>query len=139
MPADNLQAETRFNRMVLGSWWITVAALGALRMWQGETFEAILLLASASFTALLGVGLSIDRQRSTDREASEGARLQKSAALFSLIAITTVVACAIVNRAYLWAVIECMALVWIFPAVIAPQVMAWWRKRSHSAGAQPAA
>ena len=83
--------------------------------------------------------MSIDRQRSVDPVASEGARLQKSTALFSLIAITTVIACAILNRAYLWAVIECAALIWIFPAVIAPLVKAWWRKHSHPADAQHAA
>jgi hypothetical protein len=138
MPNPDIRAETRFNRLVLGGWWVAVAVLGMLRIWRGDMLEAIVLLVSASLTAALGVGLSIDRERSGDGDApiAEAMRLQKATMLFSIIAITTVVACAILNGAIWWAALECAALVWILPAVILPLAQAYIRKRS--AAAKPA-
>jgi hypothetical protein len=49
---------------------------------------------------------------------------------FSLIAISTVVGCAILNGAIWWVGFECAAVVWILPAVILPLIQAWLRKRS---------
>ena len=61
MAIFGLQAETRFNRLVLGGWWLAVSVLGVLRLMHGDRLEAIVLLISAALTALLGVALSIDR------------------------------------------------------------------------------
>lgn len=133
MPTAEIQAESRFNRLVLGSWWVAVTALGLLRLWEGDATQAILLLVSATLTALLGVGLSIDRERSPSLEANAQAlRLQKAAMLFSVIAISTVVACAAINHVMWWAAFECAALIWIFPAVILPLVQAFVRRRGEA-------
>jgi hypothetical protein len=132
MPTHDFNAENRFNRWVLGSWWIAVALLGGLRLWQGQAMEAIVLLASASLVMLLGVALSIDRARSGEGDTSdlEAARLRKATILFSLIAVATVIGCAAINAAFWWAALECAALIWILPAVILPQIQAYLRKRS---------
>jgi hypothetical protein len=137
MSTSDLRSETRFNQMVLGGWWVAVAVLGGLRLLHGDRMEAILLLASASLTALLGVALSIDRQRHGADEAPHGEamRLQKATMLFSIIAIATVIGCAVINQAFWWAALECAALVWILPAVIMPLVQAYVAKRS---GERPA-
>ena len=140
MANPDIRAETRFNRLVLGGWWVAVAVLGMLRIWRGDMIEAIILLVTASLTAALGVGLSIDRERSGDGDApiAEAVRLQKATMLFSIIAITTVVGCAFLNGAIWWAVFECAALVWILPAVILPLAQAFIRKRSAKLAAKPA-
>jgi hypothetical protein len=132
MPTHDFNTENRFNRWVLGSWWIAVAVLGGLRLWQGQTMEAILLLASASLVMLLGVALSIDRARGGEDDTSEmeASRLRKATILFSLIAVATVIGCAVLNAAFWWAALECAALIWILPAVILPQIQAYLRKRS---------
>jgi hypothetical protein len=131
MNMSNIVSETRFNRLVLGGWWASVAVLGAVRLWQGDKTMGIVLLASSTFTALLGAALSIDRERSgaEDAPSAEAYRLQKATMLFSLIAITTVVACAFINGAFWWAAFECAALLWILPAVILPLAQAFVRKR----------
>jgi hypothetical protein len=136
MSIPEIRAETRFNQMVLGGWWGAVAVLGVLRLWRGDVVEAVVLLVSASLTVLLGVALSIDRMRDAGGDApdAEALRLQKAIMLFSVIAITTVVACAIIKGAIWWAAFECAALVWILPAVILPLAQAYIRRRS-SAGA----
>jgi hypothetical protein len=136
MPAPEILAETRFNRMVLGGWWVAVAILGGLRLWRGDFVEAAVLLVSASLTAALGVALSMDRARAdADEPDAEALRLQKATMLFSVIAITTVVACAVINGALWWAAFECAALVWILPAVILPLVQAYIRKRAKRSAA----
>jgi hypothetical protein len=133
MSTPEIRAETRFNQLVLGGWWAAVAVLGALRLWRGDVIEAIVLLASASLTALLGVALSIDRGRggADDAPNAEAARLQKSTMLFSVIAIATVIGCAVINGAIWWAALECAALVWILPAVILPLAQAFVARRSR--------
>ena len=40
MPNPDIRAETRFNRLVLGGWWVAVAVLGMLRIWRGDMIEA---------------------------------------------------------------------------------------------------
>jgi hypothetical protein len=134
MTTPPICAEIRFNRLVLGAWWIAVAALGVLRLWRGDTIEAALLLASASLTALLGVALSIDRARNGDDDApnAEAAHLQKATMLFSIIAIATVIGCAIINGAIWWIALECAALIWILPAVILPLVQAYVGKHAKA-------
>src|ERR1700743_150838 len=108
MASAERRAEARLNRLVLGSWWVAVTGLGALRMWDGEKMEAMLLLISATMTALLGVALSIDAERDPDRAPdAQALRLQKAAMLFSVIAISTVVACASINHVMWWAAFEC--------------------------------
>jgi len=126
------RAETRFNYLVLGSWWASVAVLGGLRLWRGDTDEALILLVSASLTALLGVALAIDRANAAASDApdEEALRLQKATMLFSVIAIATVLGCAFLNGAIWWAALECAALLWILPAQILPLAQAYLRKRS---------
>jgi hypothetical protein len=132
--ATNKKSDARFYRLVLGSWWLAVSLLGLLRLTQGDRFQAIVLLLSGTLTALLGVALSIDRSRRTaaDDESDEGLRLQKATTLFSVIAIATVVGCAILNGAFDWAIVECAALAWIVPAAILPLVKAHMRKRASA-------
>jgi hypothetical protein len=132
-PNTELRAEARFNRLVLGGWWLAVAVIGGLRLWRGDIYEAIILLSSASLTALLGVALSIDRERGAEIDApgAEALRLHKATMLFSVIAISTVIGCAMLNGAIWWAAFECAAVVWILPAVIMPLIQAYVRKRSE--------
>jgi hypothetical protein len=135
--ASNAQSEVRFYRLVLGGWWLAVSLLGVLRLTQEDRFQAIVLLISGTLTALLGVALSIDRARDGADETGEAVslRLQKATTLFSVIAISTVLGCAILNGALLWAAVECAALIWIVPAVIWPLARSYTAKR---AGARPA-
>lgn len=140
MPTPELRAESRFNRTVLGGWWSAVSVLGLLRLWRGDYVVAAVLLASATFTALLGLALSKDRERADTGEAddAESLRLQKATVLFSVIAITTVVACAVLKGVLWWAAVECAAVVWILPAAILPLFQAYVRKRlDRRWGAQP--
>ena len=132
MTTPEMRAETRFNYVVLGSWWAAVAVLGGLRLWRGDINEALILLVSASLTALLGVALAIDRANSAgaDGPDEEALRLQKATMLFSVIAIATVVGCAFLNGAIWWAALECAALMWILPAQILPLAQAYLRKRA---------
>ena len=134
MGSQTVLAETRFNRFVLGGWWLAVAVLSGLRLLHGDVEMATVLLVSSTRTALLGVALSIDRDRDRADEASNGEayRLQKAIMLFSLIAITTVIACAFINGVMWWAALECAALVWILPAVILPLAQAYIRRRMNS-------
>jgi len=129
---SNVQSDVRFYRLVLGGWWVAVTLLGVLRLTQGERFQAIVLLISGALAALLGVGLSIDRARAIDDETqeAEAIRLQKATMLFSVIAISTVVGCAILNGSLWWVAVECAALIWIVPAVIWPLARAYMVKRS---------
>jgi hypothetical protein len=127
-----MRAETRFNYLVLGSWWAAVAVLGGLRLWRGDANEAIILLVSASLTALLGVALAVDRANDATGDAPdiEALRLQKATMLFSVIAIATVVGCAFLDGAIWWAALECAALLWILPAQILPLAQAYLRRRA---------
>jgi hypothetical protein len=95
------------------------------------------LLISGTLAALLGVALSIDRGRDGDDQTqeAEALRLQKATTLFSVIAISTVLGCAIIKGAFWWAAVECAALIWIVPAVIWPLARSYMAKR---AGAHPA-
>jgi len=129
--------ETRFNRSVLGGWWLAVSVLGVLRLLQGDRIEAIVLLISATLAALLGVALSIDRARSSGTEAAnaEPLRLQKATALFSVIAIVTAIGCAMLKGAFWWAALECAALVWIVPAAMLPLARAYMLKRAAARAA----
>jgi hypothetical protein len=140
MMIPTVLTETRFNRFVLGGWWLAVAVLGGMRLWRGDVQTATVLLVSSTLTALLGVALSIDRERSggDDAPSAEAYRLQKATMLFSVIAITTVVACAFINGAVWWAALECSALVWILPAVILPLAQAFIRKRMAARAATTA-
>ena len=137
MSTQDLRAETRFNRTVLGGWWSAVAVIGVLRLWRGDLTVAIVLFVSASLTAALGFALSKDRERAGESDApdAKALRLQKATVLFSVIAITTVIACAILNRVLWWAAFECAAVVWILLASILPLVQAYIRRRSESASA----
>jgi hypothetical protein len=98
------------------------------------------LFVSSTLTALLGVALSVDRGRHAGAEAADGQsaetyRLQKATLLFSLIAVTTVVACAIMSGAMWWAAMECSALLWVLPAVVSPLAQAYMRKQHQSRAA----
>ncbi|HXQ11852.1 MAG TPA: hypothetical protein VN805_12725 [Caulobacteraceae bacterium] len=130
---SNVQSDARFYRLVLGGWWFAVSLLGVLRLTQGDRFQAIVLLISGTLTLLLGVALSIDRAREGGEQTQEveALRLQKATTLFSVIAISTVLGCAILNGALWWAAVECAALVWIVPAVIWPLARA--RMAKHAA------
>jgi hypothetical protein len=133
---SNVQSDVRFYRLVLGGWWLAVSLLGVLRLTQGDRFQAIILLVSGTLAALLGVALSIDRARNRGDETqeAEAIRLQKATMLFSVIAISTVVGCAILNGTLWWAALECAALIWIVPAVIWPLARAYMAKReAHQA------
>ncbi len=132
MTTPELHAETRFNYLVLGSWWAAVAVLGGLRLWRGDRSEAIILLVSSTLTGLLGVALAIDRANSAAGDApdEEALRLQKATMLFSVIAIATVIGCAFLAGAIWWAALECAALLWILPAQILPLAQAYLRKRA---------
>jgi hypothetical protein len=134
MTAPNVQAEIRFYRLVLGGWWIAVSLLGALRFTQGERFQGLVLLLSGALTALLGVALSIDRAHGDGdpTQDNEAVRLQKATTLFSVIAISTVVGCAIISGALWWAAVECAALIWIVPAVIWPLARAYMLRRANA-------
>jgi hypothetical protein len=127
-----IDAETRFYGLVLGSWWLAVSVLSVLRLAHGDRFEGVLLILSASLTALLGVALWIDRARDVSAGAAktEVVRLQSATALFSVIAISTVIGCAVIKGALWWAAVECAALVWIVPAVIFPLAQAYMAKRA---------
>ena len=135
MSMPDVRAETRFNRLVIGGWWGAVAVIGGVRTWRGDLREAIILLASASFTALLGVALSIDRERAgaDDAPDAEALRLHRATMLFSIIVIATVIAVAVIDGAIWWAAVECAAVVWILPAVILPQIQARVSRRSRTA------
>jgi hypothetical protein len=135
MPSPELRAEARFNRLVLGGWWLAVAVIGLLRLLRGDLAVTGVLFASATFTVLLGVALSIDRERGgvDDAPDAEALRLQKAIMLFSVIAISTVVGCAVINHAIWWAAVECAAVIWILPAVILPLVQAYIGRRSEAA------
>jgi hypothetical protein len=137
MTAPNVQSEIRFYRLVLGGWWLAVSLLGVLRLTEGGRFQAIILLLSGTLTALLGVGLSIDRARDGGEESDggEAMRLQKATTLFSVIAISTVVGCAILSGSLWWAAVECAALIWIVPAVIWPLAHAYMDKRAKAPAA----
>ena len=137
-PIPELRSEARFNRLVLGGWWLAVAVLGFLRLSRGDLTEAKVLYASATFTMLLGVALTIDRERGRDAPDTETLRLQKSIMLFSVIAISTVIGCAVLNHAIWWAAVECAAVIWILPAVILPLVQAYIGKRSDASQAEAA-
>ncbi len=132
--ASNARSDVRFYRLVLGGWWFAVSLLGVLRLTQGDRFQAIVLLISGTLAALLGVALSIDRARDGDDQTQEieAMRLHKATTLFSVIAISTVLGCAILNGALWWAAVECAALVWIVPAVIWPLARAYMAKRADS-------
>jgi hypothetical protein len=132
MSNSNAPAEVRFNRVVLGGWWGAVSVLGVLRWLHGDKLQSSVLMISASLTAALGLALAIDRERAGDDDTEF--HLNKGATLFSVIAITTVVACAVLNGAIWWGALEVAALLWILPAVILPLAKASLAKRS----AQPA-
>ena len=134
MTIFGLQAETRFNRLVLGGWWLAVSVLGVLRLMHGDRLEAVVLLISAALTALLGVALSIDRARDSEAAAAnaEPIRLQKATALFAVISIATVIGCAVLNGSILSVALECAALVWIVPAAILPLVQAHTARRGST-------
>lgn len=138
MTTPEMHAETRFNYLVLGSWWAAVAVLGGLRLWRGDRNEAIVLLASSTLTGLLGVALAIDRANGVGGDApdAESLRLQKATMLFSVIAIATVIGCAYLAGAIWWAALECAALLWILPAQILPLAQAYLRKRASGRSAQ---
>ncbi len=126
--------QARFNLVVLGGWWLTLGALGGLRLWHGDGLDAIMLLASAMLTALLAVGLSIDNARSDpdDGPDAEVGRLRKATLLFSIIAIATVIGYAAIHRAFAWAALECGALVWVLPAFAFPMARGFLRSRAHA-------
>jgi hypothetical protein len=113
--------ETRFTRLVLGAWWIAVGVLGVVRLTQGDVIEALVLMLSASLTAALGLALSIDRARNIGEGIDDQAiRLNKGTLFFTVIAITTVVACSLLNGQIWWAALEIAAMIWILPAVVLP-------------------
>ena len=135
-PIPELRSEARFNRLVLGGWWLAVAILGLLRLSRGDLAEAEVLFLSATFTMLLGVALTIDCERAGDAPDAQALRLQKSIMLFSVIAISTVIGCAVLNHVLWWAAVECAAVIWILPAVILPLAQAYIGKRSETSQAE---